>query len=167
MITPHLNILLFSLLTTILSTASLDSDGSGGQSRADRMFFPDIAGLEQIDCTGNTLDIYFDSFGAGPENPRPFDPGFSPVYTYRQEAPLNTGEYSIVNSTIGFSGQGENWLEVSDQDGNPESYFAVFNASDNPGTFWEQLVNICPGGNVEIEMSIARVVGEGQPSHIS
>ncbi len=109
-------------------------------------------GLFQIDCPENTLDLLFDTFGAGTDNPRPFDPGFSPAYLYKVDQPLETAEYTIAHRSDGWASAGENWLSVGDQDGNPESYIALYNGAQTPGNVWEQQLGVCPG--VEVEFSV-------------
>lgn len=117
-----------------------------------------IAPAPRIDCPDNTLDLLFDDFGGGPDNPRPFDPGFSPEYVYRFDSLLGPGDYTVAHRSEGWAPTGESWINTGDQNGDPESYIALFNGSPGGGVFWQRSIGICPGTEVEFSVDVLNLI---------
>ena len=125
-------------------------------------------------CTGDLgLNIFPDGdFGSGPDNILPFDPGFAPGYIYEFNPPPNDGTYTITNNTTPWGSFADGWIDIGDNSAGPEGYMMVVNASETPGLFFVDTIEVCEFTTYEfsadiISMNQPQFAGSVVPPNIS
>ena len=117
-------------------------------------------------CTTGLGDPIVDiTFGAGPNIGPPLAAGITNLTYIANQCP-NDGYYSIVNSTSGC--YAPNWLNVlHDHTGNPNGYFMLINASEQPSVFYTQTITgLCPSTQYQFAawvLNMAAVSGQILP----
>lgn len=97
-------------------------------------------------CTGSLGQnvIPNGDFGSGAENILPNDPGFAPGYIYELNPPPNDGAYTITNTTEPWGGfAADTWINIGDNSDDTEGYMMVVNASEVPGLFFLDTIEVC------------------------
>ena len=90
--------------------------------------------------------LFYSDFGSGADTILPFDPGhLLPEYPFVPDGPPDTSSYTVANSTAGWDGVADSWLETGDIDPNfDEGYMLVVNASPTPGgIFLDRIAGVC------------------------
>ena len=114
-------------------------------------------------CTGVLGDNILPQgdFGTGSDSILQVDPGFSPTYGYSLFGPPDLGNYTITNNTAGWTGSADVWLDIGDNSDDPEGYMMVIDADLNPGIFFEQVVDVCPGTTYDFSADIINLIEPG------
>ncbi len=120
-------------------------------------------------CNGNLGDNIFTAgdFGSGVPNVVQNNPGLAPGFQYTTQVPPDDGEYTLTNNINAWSFVYPTWLQIGDNDVNPNGYMMVVNASFAPGIFYEQIIdNLCENTLYEFTADVINVVRTGTTGHI-
>jgi len=120
-------------------------------------------------CTGTLGDNIFleGDFGEGSANILATDPNIAPGYTYTTSVPPPDGSYSITNNMGRWNNLFATWLSLEDNSSNPNGYFMVVNASEQPGLFYEQTItDLCESTLYEFSADFINLIRAGTPQHI-
>jgi hypothetical protein len=129
---------------------------------------PDLRS-QAILCNGNLGDNIFTEgdFGTGAANIVPNNPGYAPGFMYTTNVPPNDGRYTITNDMRKWPNNFPTWIEIGDNDSDPNGYMMVVNANYTPGIFYEQIIdNLCENTLYEFSADIINVVRKGTDNHI-
>jgi gliding motility-associated-like protein len=120
-------------------------------------------------CNGNLGDNIFTAgdFGSGTPNVVQSNPGLAPGFQYTTQVPPDDGEYTLTNNINAWSYVYPTWLEIGDNDVNPNGYMMVVNASFAPGIFYEQIIdNLCENTLYEFTADVINLIRSGTTGHI-
>lgn len=122
-------------------------------------------------CNGELgRNIYTEgTFGAGPDNIPPDDPGFSNRYVYRPEGEVYDGSYTITNDMQLWRWPPP-WRNIygwhiitSDNSASPNGYFLVVNANNEPGAFYEdEITDLCENTRYAFSIDLHNLIAEDQ-----
>lgn len=123
----------------------------------------------QIDslCTGNLGENIFlnGSLGRGNTLTLENDPMIAPGYQYLPYLP-NDGQYTITQNVEDLFPP-QTWINVIDAGGDSLGYFLIFNASYEPGIFYEQVVTgLCPNTLYEFSVEVVNLIALEVSDHI-
>ncbi|HHH49937.1 MAG TPA: gliding motility-associated C-terminal domain-containing protein [Saprospiraceae bacterium] len=113
-------------------------------------------------CTGTLGENIFTDgdFGSGNENNVLENPNLAAEYTYQPHPPPNDGFYTITNNTSNWgSFAATNWIDIKDHSDDPNGYMMVVNASQQPGRFYEKIIEgLCENTLYEFSADIINMV---------
>lgn len=111
-------------------------------------------------CNGNLGNNIFPEgdFGSGVAPILSSNPNIAPGYDYNTNAPLDDGQYVLVNHVTAIS---DDWLPVGDNSPDPDGYIMVVNASFDPGLFYEQTVTgICENTTYVFSADVINLIND-------
>lgn len=114
-------------------------------------------------CTGDRGDNIFPdgSFGAGPANIFPGNPGIAPGYNYTTSPPPNDGSYTITNNTTPWGSFAVgNWIDIPDNGPEINGYMMVVNAAYAPGLFYSKKVTVCSNTLYEMSVDVISLISQ-------
>ena len=120
-------------------------------------------------CNGSLGDNIFKEgdFGRGREVIFPYDPYLAPGYRYTTHTPVHDGQYTITNNIGDWWDNWPTWLRIDDNSNDPYGYMMVFNASYEPGIFYEQNVyNVCENTLYEFSADVINLIRRRANDHL-
>lgn len=118
---------------------------------------------QTLSCNGSLgAPVVDETFGSGPEQGSPLTGGVTNYQFFAPACGVEDGQYTIASSMRSTSCKGGTWHTLlKDHTGDPDGYFMLVNASEQPGIFYTQKIDgnkLCPGTTYQFAAYIANIL---------